>query len=144
MEASPSLIGSTIHSIAPLPHSPSTPRLPTYTKVSKFSFGSSLQSSASFSIDSIQRSSRNGKRTLLRTSVASSYEREYVNEAPVKVLRRILDSPGVHQGPACFDALSAKLVERAGFQYCFTSGMQFYRRKDSLCGHFWLEIIFVA
>ncbi|KAL6344390.1 hypothetical protein AAG906_039646 [Vitis piasezkii] len=43
-------------------------------------------------------------------------------EAPAKVLRRILDSPGVHQGPACFDALSAQLVERAGFQYCFTSG----------------------
>ena len=44
-------------------------------------------------------------------------------EAPAKVLRRILDSPGVHQGPACFDALSAQLVERAGFQYCFTSGI---------------------
>ncbi|KAF3456951.1 hypothetical protein FNV43_RR01606 [Rhamnella rubrinervis] len=43
-------------------------------------------------------------------------------ESPVKTLRKILDSPGVHQGPACFDALSAKLVERAGFQYCFTSG----------------------
>lgn len=44
-------------------------------------------------------------------------------ESPAKVLRRILDSPGVHLGPACFDALSAKLVERAGFDYCFTSGM---------------------
>lgn len=29
---------------------------------------------------------------------------------------------GVHQGPACFDALSAKLVEDAGFDYCFTTG----------------------
>lgn len=28
----------------------------------------------------------------------------------------------MHQGPACFDALSAKLVERAGFQLCFMSG----------------------
>lgn len=44
-------------------------------------------------------------------------------EPPAKALRRILELPGVHQGPACFDALSAKLVERAGFQYCFTSGM---------------------
>ena len=44
-------------------------------------------------------------------------------ESPAKALRRILDSPGVHKGPACFDALSAKLVERAGFEYCFTSGM---------------------
>lgn len=43
-------------------------------------------------------------------------------ESPAKALRRILDSPGVHQGPACFDALSAKLVERAGFELCFTSG----------------------
>lgn len=44
-------------------------------------------------------------------------------ESPAKALRRILDSPGVHQGPACFDALSAKLVERAGFELCFTSGI---------------------
>lgn len=43
-------------------------------------------------------------------------------ESPAKALRRILQKPGVHQGPACFDALSAKLVERAGFEYCFTSG----------------------
>lgn len=41
---------------------------------------------------------------------------------PVKLLRRIIDSPGVHQGPACFDALSAKLVQDAGFRFCFTSG----------------------
>ncbi|XP_077240784.1 uncharacterized protein LOC143881550 [Tasmannia lanceolata] len=43
-------------------------------------------------------------------------------DSPCKELRRILKSPGVHQGPACFDALSAKLVERAGFQFCFMSG----------------------
>ncbi|PRQ37983.1 putative 2,3-dimethylmalate lyase [Rosa chinensis] len=43
-------------------------------------------------------------------------------ESPAKALRRILELPGVHQGPACFDGLSAKLIERAGFQYCFTSG----------------------
>ncbi|XP_031383895.1 uncharacterized protein LOC116197786 isoform X2 [Punica granatum] len=42
--------------------------------------------------------------------------------SPARALRRILELPGVHQGPACFDALSAKLVERAGFDYCFTSG----------------------
>lgn len=47
---------------------------------------------------------------------------ESVVESPAKALRRILEMPGVHQGPACFDALSAKLVERAGFLYCFTSG----------------------
>lgn len=43
-------------------------------------------------------------------------------DPPAKALRRILESPGVHRGPACFDALSAKLVERAGFQFCFMSG----------------------
>ncbi|KAM0947184.1 putative 2,3-dimethylmalate lyase [Dioscorea sansibarensis] len=43
-------------------------------------------------------------------------------EPPARALRRILESPGVFLGPACFDALSAKLVEKAGFQYCFTSG----------------------
>ncbi|KAH7573390.1 hypothetical protein JRO89_XS03G0138500 [Xanthoceras sorbifolium] len=42
--------------------------------------------------------------------------------SPAKQLRQILELPGVHQGPACFDALSAKLVEKAGFQYCFASG----------------------
>ncbi|XP_039050906.1 2,3-dimethylmalate lyase-like [Hibiscus syriacus] len=42
--------------------------------------------------------------------------------SPARTLRQILESPGVHQGPACFDGLSAKLVERAGFRYCFTSG----------------------
>lgn len=43
-------------------------------------------------------------------------------DPPPKALRRILESPGIHQGPACFDALSAKLVQRAGFQFCFMSG----------------------
>lgn len=37
-------------------------------------------------------------------------------------LRKILGSPGIYQGPACFDALSAKLVERAGFEFCFSTG----------------------
>ncbi|XP_022137987.1 uncharacterized protein LOC111009259 isoform X3 [Momordica charantia] len=52
---------------------------------------------------------------------ARNYD-EFVVDSPAKALRRILEMPGVHQGPACFDALSAKLVERAGFLYCFTSG----------------------
>ncbi|CAN0923195.1 2,3-dimethylmalate lyase [Linum grandiflorum] len=44
------------------------------------------------------------------------------SDSTAKTLRSILDSPGVHQGPACFDALSAKLVEKSGFLFCFTSG----------------------
>ncbi|GJW96588.1 isocitrate lyase [Tanacetum coccineum] len=42
--------------------------------------------------------------------------------SPAKKLRELLDTPGVHQGPAVFNALSAKLVEKAGFQFCFTTG----------------------
>ncbi|PIA29795.1 hypothetical protein AQUCO_05800104v1 [Aquilegia coerulea] len=42
------------------------------------------------------------------------------SSSPPELLRRLLKSPGVHQGPACFDALSAKLVEKAGFEFCFT------------------------
>ncbi|KAI4334767.1 hypothetical protein L6164_013477 [Bauhinia variegata] len=67
-------------------------------------------------------SSKRCTKQSLRTSIACSLESENVNESPVKVLRRIIDSPGIHQCPAAFDALSAKLVERAGFPACFTSG----------------------
>lgn len=59
---------------------------------------------------------------LLQTLAVYSGDRDHATESPAKALRRILESPGIHQGPACFDALSAKLVERAGFQFCFTSG----------------------
>ena len=44
-------------------------------------------------------------------------------ESPAKVLRRVLDAPGIHQGPVVYDGLSAMLVEKAGFPYCFTGGM---------------------
>jgi hypothetical protein len=43
-------------------------------------------------------------------------------DAPAAALRRVLETPGAHQAPACYDALSARLVERAGFRACFTSG----------------------
>lgn len=43
-------------------------------------------------------------------------------DSPSSALRRILASPGLHQGPACHDALSAKLVENAGFTFTFMSG----------------------
>ncbi|PKA59304.1 Carboxyvinyl-carboxyphosphonate phosphorylmutase, chloroplastic [Apostasia shenzhenica] len=43
-------------------------------------------------------------------------------DPPAQALRRILESPGIHQGPTVFDAISAKLVERAGFQFCFMGG----------------------
>uniref|UniRef100_A0A0D9W438 Isocitrate lyase n=1 Tax=Leersia perrieri TaxID=77586 RepID=A0A0D9W438_9ORYZ len=43
-------------------------------------------------------------------------------ESPAAALRRILASPGAHQAPCCFDALGARLVQRAGFPICFMGG----------------------
>uniref|UniRef100_A0A7S1TPN7 Carboxyvinyl-carboxyphosphonate phosphorylmutase n=1 Tax=Erythrolobus australicus TaxID=1077150 RepID=A0A7S1TPN7_9RHOD len=37
-------------------------------------------------------------------------------------LRELLDQPGILVMPCCFDALSAKLIERAGLQLTFMSG----------------------
>jgi 2-methylisocitrate lyase-like PEP mutase family enzyme len=42
--------------------------------------------------------------------------------APPARLRALLDKPGLHVMPCCFDALSAQLVERAGFGLTFMSG----------------------
>ncbi|KAF5465257.1 hypothetical protein F2P56_015280 [Juglans regia] len=85
-----------------------------------FTFGSRIQWSISLARNPIQQKSHT------RLALARAPERDHnVTEPPAKALRRILDLPGVHQGPACFDALSAKLVEKAGFQYCFSSA----------CGH---------
>ncbi len=37
-------------------------------------------------------------------------------------LRQLLSEPGIIVMPACFDAISAKLIERAGFRATFMSG----------------------
>jgi len=37
-------------------------------------------------------------------------------------LRKLLEAPGIRVMPCCFDALSAKLIERAGFPLTFMSG----------------------
>ena len=41
---------------------------------------------------------------------------------PTDKLRALLDRPGAVVTPACFDALSARLIERAGFSLSFMSG----------------------
>jgi 2-methylisocitrate lyase-like PEP mutase family enzyme len=41
---------------------------------------------------------------------------------PADRLRALLGAPGLHVMPCCFDALSARLVERAGFPLTFMSG----------------------
>ena len=42
--------------------------------------------------------------------------------ARVELLRGLLDGPGLLVMPCCFDALSARLIERAGFGLSFMSG----------------------
>jgi 2-methylisocitrate lyase-like PEP mutase family enzyme len=41
---------------------------------------------------------------------------------PAAALRALLESPGILVMPCCFDALSARLIERAGFPLTFMSG----------------------
>jgi len=41
---------------------------------------------------------------------------------PATKLRELLDTPGLISMPCCFDALSARLIERAGFPLTFMSG----------------------
>ena len=41
---------------------------------------------------------------------------------PAERLRTLLGEPTMHVMPCCFDALSARLVERAGFPLTFMSG----------------------
>jgi 2-methylisocitrate lyase-like PEP mutase family enzyme len=43
-------------------------------------------------------------------------------DAPATKLRRLLEKPGLRVMPCCFDALSAKLIEREGFELTFMSG----------------------
>ncbi|MCO5605542.1 hypothetical protein L7F22_059725 [Adiantum nelumboides] len=71
----------------------------------------------------VDKSSR-GFHVMLSTKRASSVvvNCSTTTESPALKLRRILASPGLHQGPACYDALSAKLVEDAGFTFTFMSG----------------------
>ncbi|KAF8393931.1 hypothetical protein HHK36_020133 [Tetracentron sinense] len=87
-----------------------------------FTTGSPLQRLVLVSNPSIEAPSRRFTRWGLKTTLAWSGERTSQGDSPSKALRRILESPGIHQGPACYDALSAKLVENAGFEFCFTSG----------------------
>ncbi|CAL2228313.1 unnamed protein product [Prunus armeniaca] len=91
---------------------------------SNLTFGSSLHQRALSLPHKLNHtpSASPAKRGVLQLVAAYSRGRESAPESPAKALRRILDLPGVHQAPACFDALSAKLVERAGFQCCLTSG----------------------
>lgn len=43
-------------------------------------------------------------------------------DTPTEVLRALLQTPRLHVMPCCFDGLSARLIERAGFPLTFMSG----------------------
>ena len=43
-------------------------------------------------------------------------------DGPAAALRELLDKPGLRVMPCCFDAHSARLIERAGFELSFMSG----------------------
>ncbi|XP_042488968.1 oxaloacetate decarboxylase-like isoform X4 [Macadamia integrifolia] len=107
-----------------LPSSTTYPSHQSYAAplVSTFRSGSSLQRLVSFPNPSRDIPKRSSDGRAVKTFVACSGKSMADGDSPAKALRRILESPGVQQGPACFDALSAKLVERAGFEFCFTSG----------------------
>jgi len=45
-----------------------------------------------------------------------------MNESPRRRLEALLESDGLRVMPCCFDALSARLIERAGFPLTFMSG----------------------
>ncbi|KEH35847.1 hypothetical protein MTR_3g103430 [Medicago truncatula] len=60
----------------------------------------------SFSSPFLFQSHRNSKPLRATITISCSSNK-------AKQLREILDSPRVHQGPACFDALSANLVQSA-------------------------------
>eukprot|EP00252_Welwitschia_mirabilis_P018629 TRINITY_DN4139_c0_g1_i1.p1 TRINITY_DN4139_c0_g1~~TRINITY_DN4139_c0_g1_i1.p1 ORF type:complete len:557 (-),score=126.26 TRINITY_DN4139_c0_g1_i1:72-1607(-) len=62
------------------------------------------------------------RRKPFQTPAKASKNDVFEKDSPAKALRKILEAPGVHPAPACFDALSAKLVEQAGFEFCFMSG----------------------
>jgi 2-methylisocitrate lyase-like PEP mutase family enzyme len=53
-------------------------------------------------------------------------------QSPAERLRTLLASPGLHVMPCCFDPLSAKLIERAGFALTFMSGFAVSAARLSL------------
>ncbi len=51
-----------------------------------------------------------------------TFESDAERSTPRARLARLLESGGLHVMPCCFDAMSARLIERAGFDLTFMSG----------------------
>ena len=57
-----------------------------------------------------------------RLAVVEASANDPRNSPATSVLREILAAPGIVQAPCAHDALSAKVIERAGFSAAFMSG----------------------
>lgn len=114
------------HMVVSLVHSafPKTRRPPLSLPFSNFHSQRSLFIPNNLTLQKTNHTLSSTAKRISQTNVTCSVQRN--RNSPAKLLRLILDSPGVHQGPCCFDALSAKLIEKAGFDYCFTSGTPFF------------------
>eukprot|EP00249_Psilotum_nudum_P011930 c23472_g1_i2 orf=237-1283(+) len=60
--------------------------------------------------------------TALGGRPGSAGQKEPWSESSAVAMRRLLASPGIHRGPACYDALSAKLAEKMDFRFVFMNG----------------------
>ncbi|KAI7726250.1 hypothetical protein M8C21_008594 [Ambrosia artemisiifolia] len=109
-------------------HSLPSPPIKLITKSTPNNSINPILTNKTFACDNNNNISISRRTVRYNSIIAASYggdrtENDAVLESsPAKKLRKLLESPGVHQGPACFNALSAKLVQRAGFQFCFTTG----------------------
>lgn len=68
------------------------------------------------------RSGTSRAATLRLRAQAADGRASPVGGARTAALRRLLAGPHILKGPCCHDALSARLIEQAGFDYAFMSG----------------------
>ncbi|CAN8284614.1 unnamed protein product [Cochlearia groenlandica] len=90
-------------------------------KQSKPTFFSTHSSSSTPFSPKISVSTRFRGGASVNAAASSDFSVNTNPSSPAKKLREILKTPGLLQGPCCFDALSAKLIEQAGFHYSITT-----------------------
>ena len=65
---------------------------------------------------------RRKERTTARAAGGGSAQTKKEKKDPARALRTLLNGPAIVQAPCAHDALSARLIERAGFSAAFMSG----------------------
>ena len=94
-------------------------------RLSCSSFHKSPSSSASaHDLKTIMRTSerRRSRTNKTRAIEGSTANQKKEQKDPAKALRKLLSGPAIVQAPCAHDALSARLIERAGFSCAFMSG----------------------